>query len=145
MTIRQHICVLHLGCSTLGIEVHRVQEVLRSQMMARTPLAGHPVLGLINLRGQIVTAIDLRMRLGMEPSREATPSMMVVLDTHEDFVSLLVDAVGDVINIDSERCQPPPETLPSLQRAMLCGSYSLEDRLLLMLNVDRIVDACIAS
>lgn len=126
----------------LGVEVGLVQEVIRYQEMTRVPLASPVVAGLINLRGQIVTAIDLRRRLGL-PDRLATdPSVLpanVVPRTDDGVVSLLVDEIGDVREVGPDSFEEPPPTLTGIARELIRGAHTLDRRLLLLLDTDRIV------
>jgi len=123
-----------------GVEVAKVQEVIRYQEMTRVPLAPPVVKGLINLRGQIVTAIDLRRRLGLR-DRGATDLPMNVVIRHEDgAVSLLVDEIGDVLEVEEEAFEPPPATLAAEARELTFGVYKLPDRLLIALCTDKLLD-----
>jgi purine-binding chemotaxis protein CheW len=108
--------------------------------MTPVPLAPEVVTGMINLRGQIVCAIDLRRRLQL-PDRAAdqTP-MSVVVRTNQGTVSLLVDEIGDVIDVTAEALERPPETLQGVAREVIEGVYKLPDRLLLALDVNRVVE-----
>ncbi|OFW46065.1 MAG: chemotaxis protein CheW [Acidobacteria bacterium RIFCSPLOWO2_12_FULL_67_14b] len=120
-----------------GVEVLKVQEVIRYQDMTRVPLAPGVVQGLINLRGQIVTAIDLRRRLELsERSGDARP-MNVVVRTSDGVVSLLVDEIGDVVEVDDASFERPPDTISGAARALVTGVYKLKDRLLLALDVEQ--------
>ncbi len=119
-----------------GIEVVKVQEVLRYQEMTRVPLAPGVVEGLINLRGQIVTAIDMRRRLGLRPRPEGKLPMSMVVRTPEGAVSMLVDEIGDVLEVDSETFERPPDNLRGVARELICGVHKLKDRLLLVLDTD---------
>ncbi len=126
-----------------GVDVLRVQEVLRSQPMTRAPRGPEVIEGLINLRGQIVTAIDMRRRLRLEPRAADAAPMNVVVRTEDGAVSLLVDAIGDVLDVESDAFERPPENLNAGARALIRGVYKLEDRLLLVLDTERTVDlAC---
>jgi len=117
-----------------GVGVEKVQEVIRYQEMTRVPLAPPVVKGLINLRGQIVTAIDLRRRLDLH-ERAATDLPMNVVVRHEDgAVSLLVDEIGDVLEVAEENFEPPPATLDSKARELTRGIYKLSDRLMHVLD-----------
>ena len=120
-----------------GVEVLKVQEVLRFQEMTCVPLAPKTVEGLINLRGQIVTAIDMRRRLELEPRAPGAQPLNVVVRSEEAAVSLLVDEIGNVIEVSQAAYQPPPINMPAAQRALVDGVYQLEERLLLVLNTDR--------
>jgi purine-binding chemotaxis protein CheW len=123
-----------------GVDVLRVQEVLRYQPMTRVPLAPEVIEGLINLRGQIVTAIDMRRRLHLAPrTGDCAPMNMVI--RHEDgAVSLLVDEIGDVLDLDSAAFEQPPVNLDPAAREIIGGVYKLKDRLLLVLDTERTVD-----
>jgi len=124
----------------LGIDVTRVQEVIRSQAITRAPLAAEEIRGLINLRGQIVLAFDLRRRLGLPARDDGAPPMNVVVRTPEGLVSLLVDRIGDVLDVDEELFEEPPETLQGEARELIRGAYKLDDALLLELDADRALD-----
>jgi len=126
-----------------GVDVLRVQEVLCFQHMTRVPQAPEVIEGLINLRGQIVPAIDMRRRLGLPPrAGEQTPMNMVVR-TEDGAISLLVDEIGDVMDADPATYERPPENLLPAARELIRGIYKLKDRLLLVLDTDRTVDLTI--
>lgn len=120
-----------------GVDVQSVQEVIRYQEMTDVPLAANSVCGLINLRGQIVTAIDLRKRLGMDPLPEGKLPMNVVVRSDDGAISLLVDQIGDVQEIDQANYELPPETLRGSARNMIRGAFKMKDRLLLLLDTER--------
>jgi purine-binding chemotaxis protein CheW len=127
----------------LGIEVIKVQEVIRYQQMTAIPLAPAVVEGLINLRGQIVIAIDTRRSLGIKAASGDSLPMNVVIQSEDGAVSLLVDDVGDVIDIPLNRYAPVPENMPSEQRELIEGVYHLDDGLLLVLDTTRLLqNAC---
>ena len=136
----QQFCTFRLGSLYLGIEVLQVQEVIRPQEMTRVPLAPRAVTGLINLRGQIVTAIDLRRRLGLADRPDGTEAMNVVVRTDEGAVSLMVDGIGDVLEVVAEAFEAPPETLPAEARGLIRGVYKLPDCLLLVLDARRALE-----
>lgn len=121
----------------LGVDVRRVQEVMRALPMTRIPLAPPTVRGLINLRGQIVTGIDLRRRLGLADRAEGAASMNVVLWTQDGPVSFLVDEIGDVLDVRGAPLEPPPETLDGPAREVVRGVYPLKGRLLHLIDPDR--------
>lgn len=122
-----------------GVEVLSVQEVLRFQQMTAVPKADRVIQGLINLRGQIVTAFDLRRRLAMEDRDPERTPMNVVVRTEDGVVSLSVDEIGDVIEVSDEDFEPPPETITPLTREVLEGVYKLPDRLLLVLSTEKVL------
>ena len=123
-----------------GVEVDAVQEVLRGQTCTRIPLAPHTVAGLINLRGQVLSAIDLRALLDLPPQEGAEP-MLVVIRVGGEPIALLVDTIGSVVDVDAAQFEPPPDTLSGPSRELLLGAYKLEDQLLLALDVNRAVAA----
>ena len=120
-----------------GVAVEKVQEVIRYQEMTRVPLAPPVVKGLINLRGQIVTAIDLRRRLDLHERAMADLPMNVVVRHDDGAVSLLVDEIGDVLEVDEETFEGPPETLDRKARELICGVYKLANCLLHVLDTDK--------
>ena len=139
MTRVKQLCSFVLGDLLFGVEVMKVQEVLRYQAMTRVPLASSMVRGLINLRGQIVTAVDVRARFRLPRLPDDQEPMNVVLCTGDGVVSLLVDEIGDVLEVDDAHFGRAPETLAAVFRDAVVGVYKLEHRLLLLLDVERIV------
>lgn len=140
MTTTQQLATFYLDRLLFGIEVEKVQEVLRYQEMTRVPLASRAVEGLINLRGQIVTAIDLRQRLELGVREPGVLPMNVVVRTDDGAVSLLVDEIGDVLEVDDATFEQPPETVRGVARELIRGVHKLRDELLLVLDTERAVD-----
>jgi purine-binding chemotaxis protein CheW len=136
----RQLCTFYLAGHHLGIDVTQVQEVIRQQELTPVPLAPAEILGLINLRGQIVSALDLRRRLGLPEREEGVAPMNVVVRTPEGSLSLLVDRIGDVLEVDDADFEPPPETLHGLPRLLLRGAYKLDDGLLAVLDTERAID-----
>ena len=132
-------CTFRVDDLHFGVEVLRVQEVIRQQHMTRVPRSSPIVRGLMNLRGQIVTALDLRRRIGIPERTSTKPLMNVVIRTGDGPVSLLVDEIGDVLQVDSARFEPSPETLQGMPRELIRGVYKLENKLLLVLNIDPVL------
>ncbi|NMM16995.1 MAG: chemotaxis protein CheW [Cellulomonas sp.] len=130
-----------LGGALYGVDVTRVQEALRAHTRTRVPLAPIDVAGLVNLRGQVVLTIDLRPRLGVPPLAADAEPMMVVVQVDGEPVSLLVDEIGDVLEVGPERFEVPPDTLDVGLRRLITGAYKLESTLLLILDVDQAVAA----
>ena len=139
MNITNSYATFHLGHLYFGIEVSRVQEVIRFQEMTAVPLAPKMVRGLMNLRGQIVTALDLRNRLGLPDGPTDSVQMNVVVRTNGELVSLLVDRIGDVLAINKNNFEPPPETLRGLPRDSILGAVKLQHQLLLLLDTDLVL------
>lgn len=133
----KQFCSFFLQGLLMGVGLEGVQEVYVPLEMTRVPLAPPVVSGLINLRGQLVTAVDLRRRLQLEPRPEGMQSMNVVVRAADGAVSLLVDEIGDVVEVDESSFEAPPETLPRSVREMIMGVHKLEGRLLHVLDTHK--------
>jgi purine-binding chemotaxis protein CheW len=141
------LCTFRLGDETVGLPALRIQEVVRVPRITPVPLAPMCVLGLINLRGQVVAAVDLRRRLELpEPSApvgaslsedDALAAVCVVVETSDGLASLLVDDIGDVLEVDETRILPVPATLRGAPRALARGVWPQDGTLVLVLDVDR--------
>ena len=134
VTTGVQFCTFHLGDLFMGVDVQCVQEVIRFQEMTSVPLAHDAIRGLINLRGQIVTAIDLREQLDLPPFEDENPPMNVVIRTEDGVASLLVDEIGDVLEISDERFEVPPETIRGAAKRLVSGVIKLEGQLMLVLD-----------
>jgi len=141
MASMQQFCTFFLKDQFFGVPVQQVQEVIRYQEMTRVPLVPSVIRGLINLRGQIVMAVDLRRRFGMEDRPDSQLPMNVVVRTDDGAVSFLVDEIGDVLEAEGESFERPPETLQGQARELVRGVYKLEHRLMLVLDTERAVNA----
>jgi purine-binding chemotaxis protein CheW len=139
MADKESYCTFRVDDLYFGVEVCQVQEVIRYQHTTRVPLAPAVVQGLMNLRGQIVTTLSLRERLGMSPADADSRPINVVIRTSNGPVSLLVDEIGDVVEVDQELFEPAPETLQGEHRELIRGAFKLEGRLLLILNTSKVV------
>ncbi len=137
MAQSSQFCTFYLDKLLFGVELKGVQEVIRSLNMTKVPLAPEVVSGLINLRGQIVTAVDLRQRLELEPRSPDTLAMNVVVRSEDGAVSLLVDEIGDVVEVEERTFEPPPETLRGSVRTVILGIHKLDDRLLHVLDIEK--------
>jgi purine-binding chemotaxis protein CheW len=140
MAESQQYCTFYLDGHFFGVEVMKVQEVLRYQEMTRVPLAPEEVRGLINLRGHIVTAIDMRRRLKLKERAEGEVPMNVVVRTEDGEISLLVDEIGDVLEVDDSTFERPPETIDETTRELVRGVYKLPGKLLLVLDSEKVVN-----
>src|SRR5580692_5065661 len=125
MASARQLCTFYVGKGYFGIPVEQVQEVVRPQPITPVPLAPHAVRGLINLRGQILTAIDLRYRLGLGEPPDDTKLMNVVVRTSDSLVSFLVDEIGEVLDIEEDTFEATPETLQGDMRELIGGAYKL--------------------
>ncbi len=137
------LATFYVGELFFGIPVQRVQELLRQQEITPAPLAPDFIEGLINLRGQIVTAVNMRRRLGLPARGAAQPSMNVVLRSRDGIVSLVVDEIHDVLEPDTNSAEPPPATMRAEQKAIVERVYKLDGKLLLELNTGKMLqDLC---
>jgi purine-binding chemotaxis protein CheW len=123
----------------VGVEVDAVQEVTAGTELTPVPLAPSVVSGVLNLRGKIVTAIDLRRSLQLADRPADQPPINLILRTEDGSIALLVDAVGDVLNVDEKEFEPPPGTLRGHLRELITGAYKLDRGLLLVLNTERVI------
>ncbi len=130
----------HVDDQLLGIPVHEVREVIPEQPVAKVPLAPESVAGLLNLRGQIVTAIDVRRRLGLLPREAGLTRMNIVVGDDGELFSLLVDSVGDVKMVERSSFAPTPPTLAETWRKCCGGVYRLARGLLVVIDVAALVD-----
>jgi purine-binding chemotaxis protein CheW len=144
MSSERQLCTFFVGGLFLGVEVDKVQEVIRHQEMTRVPLAPIVIGGLINLRGQIVTAVDLRRRLNVSTNTDDLP-MNVVIRTDDGVMSLLVDEIGDVVEVGEDDFELVPDTLTGVARELIRGVYKLKDRLLLLLDSEKAVSLAAMS
>ncbi|MCK6573880.1 chemotaxis protein CheW [Myxococcota bacterium] len=142
------LCTFRLADQVVALPALRIQEVVRVPRITPVPLAPPAVLGLINLRGQVVAAVDLRRRLDLPPvelspdreprgDAETGAGICVVVETVDGLASLLVDDIGDVVEIDEARILPLPATLRGAPRALANGVLPLDATLVLVLDVDR--------
>lgn len=130
---------IRIGRQAFGVPVLRVQDVIAQTAINRVPLGPPEVAGSLNLRGRIVTAIDMRRRLGMEPRSAEEGFMSVIVERNGELYALLVDDVGDVLWLAQSSHEPPPVTLTPDWRALCSGLYRLEGELLLVLKVEEVL------
>jgi len=130
---------IRLGAQTFGVPVMKVQDVIAQTAINLIPLAPPEVAGTLNLRGRIVTAIDMRRRLGIPPRDPEERSMSVILERSGELYALLVDDVGDVLWLSASLFEPTPVTVSSAWRALCAGLYRLEGELLLALDVEKVL------
>jgi purine-binding chemotaxis protein CheW len=139
MSKTRQFCTFFLEDQFFGVPVQQVQEVIRYQEMTRVPLVPAVIRGLINLRGQIVMALDLRRRFGMPDRPDSQFPMNVVVRTEDGAVSFLVDEIGDVLEVEEQTFERPPETLQGPAQTLVRGVYKLQERLMLVLDTERAV------
>ena len=128
-----------VGGQLCGIAVTSVQDIIETRAMTRIPLASPEIIGSLNLRGRIVTAVDLRRCLRLPPRDEGQTRMSVVVEQQGELYSLVVDSVREVMNCDDQRLEPNPPTLGTVWRNFSTGIYRLPSELLVILDTERVL------
>ena len=136
---QQQFVTLRLGGQLFGISVLAVRDVMRHQPIAAIPLAQEVIAGSLNVRGRIVTAYDMRRRLGMPPMSEAQYGMMVVVDFQQEHFALMVDEVGDVLSLSMSEFEKVPANIDASWRALAAGVFKLKEELLIILDVAHVI------
>lgn len=131
---------MRVGESLVGISVHNVQDVIRYQAITAIPLTPAVIAGSLNVRGRIVTAIDMRRRLGMTDYPNLNTIMMVVVEHHHELFALMVDGVGDVLSLTEEERDRIPANMDDAWRGVASGVYKLEEELLVIVDVASVID-----
>jgi len=137
MTQTNQFCTFYLDKLMFGVELKKVQEVIRYLEITPIPLAPRIISGLMNLRGQIVTGLDLRRRLDLSDRPKDIQPINVVIRSVDGAVSLLVDEIGDVVEVTDESFERPPERLPGTVREVILGVHKLENHLMHVLDTDK--------
>lgn len=128
-----------LSNQMFGVPVLQVNDVLGPQKITRAPLSPPSVAGVMNLRGRIVTAVDVRRCLGQPPRGEGQDNMSVVVDENGELFSLMIDSVGDVLHLSSDTYEGPPATLDPAWRSVSSGIHKLQDKILVVLDVGQLL------
>lgn len=137
---RKKVCTFYIGPHLFGIDVELMREVLEHWITTPVPLTQPCVLGVINLRGQIMMAIDLRRRLGIRDLAAGQAQVSLVIHTSFEHVAFVVDAVGDVLEVSEDQLEAPPETLTGESRELIRGVYKLPTQIILLLDTARAAD-----
>ncbi|MEP3246966.1 MAG: chemotaxis protein CheW [Sneathiella sp.] len=141
----QEFVTVTIADQMFGIPVLQVHDVLGSVKLTNIPLAPAEVAGALNLRGRIVTCIDVRKRLGLAPSEDRDKSMSVVVEHHGEPYSLLIDSVGEVLSLRTDKLEMNPGTMDTRWREVSSGIYRTEDKLLVILQIDRLLDFAVGA
>jgi purine-binding chemotaxis protein CheW len=137
--VTEYVAV-YLGNQLFGLPIERVQDVFIPGKVTAVPLAGPEIAGLINLRGRIVTAIEMRKRLGLPPRERDIQPMAVGVEFHGESYGLVIDSVGEVLKLNNDNREPTPVNLDARLARVAAGIHRLEDQLLVILDVDRVLD-----
>lgn len=123
-----------------GIPILQIQDVLKGQAITKIPLAPEEIAGSLNLRGRIVTAIDVRRRLDIKDTTDLSKSMSVVVEHDNELFSLIIDKVGDVLRLHNNQFEKNPATLDPVWREISMGIYRLQGELLVILDIPKLID-----
>ena len=137
--LRTDYLMIHLSDQIFGIPVLHIQDVLAQQKVTKVPLSPPEVAGALNLRGRIVTAIDVRCRLGLPQDDDDNRRMSVVVEHNGELYSLIIDKVGDVLSLKDEDFEDAPPTMDSLWRSISNGIFRMDNRLLVILDVSKLL------
>jgi purine-binding chemotaxis protein CheW len=129
-----------IGGQLFGLPILRVQDVFAPERLTRVPLAPPDIAGVLNLRGRIVTLIDMRRRLGLAPREDDSPAMACGVELRGESYGLLIDSVGEVLKLDDAGREPNPINLDSRLARVSAGLHRLDGQLLMVVDVDRVLD-----
>ena len=129
----------NIGDEEFGVEILKVQEIIRMVEYTRVPNSPECVKGVINLRGKVIPVIDLRLRLGMEPKEDDNNTRIVVIELGNKVIGFIVDNVNEVLRISKGITEPPPDMVAGIQSDFITSIGKLEDRLLILLDLEKII------
>ncbi len=128
-----------IGDEEFGVDILKVQEIIRTMEITKVPKAPPFVEGVINLRGNVIPIIDLRKRFGLDTREHDKHTRIIVIEIHNMIVGFVVDAVSEVLRIPANTVEPPPPVVSGLESEYISGVGKLEDRLLILLDLDRLL------
>ena len=134
-----------IGGQLFGLPILRVQDVFTPERLTKVPLAPAEIAGVLNLRGRIVTLIDMRRRLGLGQREDDSPPMAVGVESRGESYGLLIDSVGEVLKLDNMACEPNPTNLDPRLASVSTGIHRLDAQLLMVLDVDRVLDIAVKA
>jgi purine-binding chemotaxis protein CheW len=124
-----------------GIDILKVQEIIRIMDITKVPASPPHVEGVINLRGKVIPVIDLRSRFGMEPRQHDNQTRIIVIELHGMIVGFVVDGVSEVLRIQSNTVEPPPPVVSGIESEYIKGVGKLDNRLLILLDLDKLISS----
>lgn len=141
-TLHEYVTAL-IGGQLFGLPILRVQDVFAPERLTKVPLAPAEIAGVLNLRGRIVTLVDMRRRLGLEHGADQSRTMAIGVESRGESYGLLIDSIGEVLKLDDLACEPNPSNLDPRLASVSTGIYRLEGQLLMVLDVDRVLDIAV--
>ena len=142
-SLKEYVTAM-VGGQLFGLPILRVQDVFKPERVTRVPLAPSEIAGVLNLRGRIVTLVDLRRRLDLPPPEDDRPQMAVGVEWRGESYGLLIDSIGEVLKLDDEAREPNPVNLDEGLARMSAGIHRLDEQLLIVLDVERVLDVGVA-
>ncbi|MBT8763168.1 purine-binding chemotaxis protein CheW [Desulfohalobiaceae bacterium Ax17] len=133
------LVTFNIGDEEFGVEILKVQEIIRMLEITRVPKAPDFVEGVINLRGKVIPIIDLRKRFGMDSKVHDKNTRIIVIEINNMIVGFIVDSVSEVLRIPADTVEPPPPVVAGLDSEYISGVGKLDDRLLILLDLDRLL------
>ncbi len=137
--LEEQLVVFDLGDEVYGVDISKVQEIIRMQSITQVPGAPHFVEGVINLRGKIIPVIDLHVRFGLPSAATSNSSRIVVVETDGHVIGMVVDAVSEVLRISSSCIEPPSPIVAGIDSEYIRGIAKLEGRLVILLQLDKVL------
>jgi purine-binding chemotaxis protein CheW len=134
-----------IGGQLFGLPILRVQDVFAPERVTRVPLAPPEIAGVLNLRGRIVTLIDLSRRLGLDQGEKCGPAMAIGVESRGESYGLLIDSIGEVLKLDEDAREVNPLNLEPALARVSAGIYRLDGQLLMLLDVDRVLDIAVRA
>jgi purine-binding chemotaxis protein CheW len=135
----RQLVVFQLGAELYGVEIARVHEIIRLQTVTRVPRAPSFVEGVINLRGKVIPVVDLRRRFGLPTAEHTRATRIVVVEIGDQVVGIIVDSVSEVLRVNSSTVEPPSPVVAGIDSEYLHGIAKLPDRLVILLDLDRVL------
>jgi len=143
-SLREYVTA-SIGGQLFGLPILRVQDVFVPERLTKVPLAPAEIAGVLNLRGRIVTLINMRRRLGLWGEQDNGAPMAVGVESRGESYGLLIDSVGEVLKLDDMTCEPNPSNLDPKLASVSTGIYRLDGQLLMVLDVDRVLDIVVKA
>jgi len=143
-SLNEYVTAL-IGGQLFGLPILRVQDVFAPERLTAVPLSPSEVAGVLNLRGRIVTLIDMRCRLGLGSREDGQQSMAIGVESRGESYGLLIDSVGEVLKLDNQSWEPNPSNLDARLASVSTGIYRLDSQLLMVLDVDRVLDITVKA
>jgi purine-binding chemotaxis protein CheW len=135
----RQLVVFQLGVELYGVEISRVHEIIRLQTVTRVPRSPEFVEGVINLRGKVISVINLRRRFGLPTAEHTRASRIVVVDINDQVIGMVVDGVSEVLRVHTSTIEPPSPAVAGIDSEYLQGICKLAERLVILLDLDRVL------